>query len=140
MHTTITTRNVGVIPPPPVKERRRPCGWSVVFWGVLLMIFIVPLGLGIKYYPEIKNFVEMYRTHSCHTPVAPQQRVDASQWSSISQLETAITQLQAHQRDLTAELSRLHELFEESRTREDTLGKAQMELVQATLEKQIICR
>ena len=97
----------------------------------------VPLGLGIKYHVQIKNIADMYRTHSCHTPLQPQQRVDAGQWGSISQLEAAITQLQAHQHELTMELARLHELVEENKQREDPRIRAQVELVQVTLEKQI---
>ena len=135
MHTTITTRNAIASPPPAKEQRRRPV--AVVFWVAVLTIFAVLFGLGIKYHAQIKNLADMYRTHSCHTPLQPQQRVDASQWSSISQLEAAITQLQAHQHELTAELSRLHELVEENKQREDPRIKAQVELVQVTLEKQI---
>ena len=88
----------------------------------------VPLGLGIKYHAQIKNLADMYRTHSCHTPLQPQQRVDASQWSSISQLEAAITQLQAHQHELTTELTSLHELVEENKHQEDPRIKTQWSL------------
>ena len=127
MHTSITPRRAVVSPP--VKERRP---WSAGAWGVVLLaVLAVLVVLSLLYSAQNKKtYIDMYRTHSCHTPVTPQMRVDSDQWSSISHMEATIAQLRAHQQELTTEVSRLHE--------EQRLGMAQLDLVQITLGKEIV--
>ena len=110
MHTALPSPTPSPSPPSsPHHHTTAPRGCCCVVVSLLLLGVLLGVVLGVKKYErEIKDV--MYRTHSCHTPLPPQQQVDSTQWASITELQNAIIALQAHQRDLVTEISTLHDI------------------------------